>query len=285
MPDCLIPPKGATSVEISPDGQHLYVTGETSNSIAVFSRDAGTGELTFVESLTHNGLDSMSNTVENLLGPASVSISPEGKTVYVAASGSNAVTLFNRDITSGALTFLESLVNGVPDGAGTIVAGVTDVSSVVASTDGQHVYASGTGDDAIVRFNVPRLLNVSTDGAAAISITTNGADDTIALSTAGQPTNLTIDSGGSADSDTVLIQGTTGDDAVNVNGGTVTFGPTTLTVANVEGLNLFTDAGDDTVNVTASGTGPTFFLADGGPQNSTDVLNVDAQAQQANDSG
>lgn len=276
---------GASSVEISPDGQHVYVTGESSNSIAVFSRDAGTGELTFVESLAHNDLDSMSNTVENLLGPVSVSISPEGKTVYVAASGSNAVTLFNRDITSGSLTFLESLANGALDGAGTIVAGVTDVSSVVASTDGQHVYASGTGDDAIVRFNVPRLLNVSTDGAAAISITTNGADDTIALSTAAQPSSLTIDSGGSADNDTILIQGTTGDDAINVNGGTVTFGPTTLTVANVEGLNLFTDAGDDTVNVTASGTGPAFFLADGGPQNSTDILNVDAQTQQASDSG
>lgn len=276
---------GATSVEISPDGQHVYVAGETGNSIAVFDRDQGTGELTFVESLTHSGLDSMSNTVENLLSPASISISPEGSTVYVAASGSNAVTLFSRDITSGSLTVLESLSDGNPDGAGTTVAGIVDISSVFASTDGQHVYASGTGDDAIVRFNVPRLLDVSTDGQAAISIATSDADDSIGLSIDGQPASLSIDSGGSSDNDVIFIQGTSGSDTVAVNGNTLSFGPTTLTLSRTEGLNLFADAGDDIINVTASGTGPAFFFADGGTQSSTDILNIDAQSEQAIDSG
>ena len=276
---------GASSVEVSPDGRHVYATGETENSIAVFSRDSNTGQLTFVERLVNGGLDSMSNTVKNLLAPASVSVSPEGTTVYVAASGSNAVTLFARDFGTGALTFLETLESGQPDGAGTTVAGVTNVSSVFASRDGQHVYASGTGDDAIVRFNVPRLLDVSTDGSADVSITTSDADDSFMLRTFGQPDTLTIDSGGSIDNDTVAIQGTSSDDTIGVNGGTVTFGDTTLTLTNTEALSLFTDDGNDTVNVTASPTGPVFFSADGGSQTSTDVLNVDAQAEQAVDGG
>ncbi len=87
---------GASSVEISPDGRHVYVTGETDNSIAVFSRDSDTGELTFVDKLVDLGLDSMSNTVENLSAPVSVSISPNGTLAYVAASGSNAVTFRSR---------------------------------------------------------------------------------------------------------------------------------------------------------------------------------------------
>lgn len=276
---------GASSVEVSPDGRHVYVTGETDNSIAVFSRDSNTGQLTFVESLTDSNPDSMGNTVQNLLAPVSVSVSPEGTTVYVAASDSNAVTLFARDFGTGALTFLETLESGQPDGAGTTVAGVTNVSSVFASLDGQHVYASGTGDDAVVRFNVPRLLAVSTDGGADVSITTSDADDSFSLSTFGQPDTLTIDAGGSVDNDAVIIQGTPSDETIGVNGGTVTFGDTTLTLTNTEGLNLFTDDGDDTVNVTASATGPAFFSADGGSQTSADVLNVDAQAEQAVDSG
>lgn len=276
---------GASSVEVSPDGMHVYVTGETDNSIAVFSRDTGTGELTFVEKLVNGGLDAMSNTVQNLSAPVSVSISPEGTTVYVAASGSNAVTLFSRDIFSGALTFLETLVDGGTDGAGTTVAGVNNVSSVFASVDGQHVYASGTGDDAIVRFNVPRLLDVSTDGSANISVTTSDANDMISLSLDGQPAMVTIDSGGSVDNDSVMIQGTSLDDTVSVSGGTLIAGPSTFLLTNVEGLNLFLDDGNDTVNVTASASGPAFFNVDGSTQSSSDVLNVDAQTAQVIDSG
>ena len=276
---------GASSVEVSPDGMHVYVTGETDSSIAVFSRDSGTGELTFVESLTDSGLDSMSNSVENLLAPASVSISPEGTIVYVAASGSDAVNLFSRDFFSGALTVLETLASGDVDGAGTTVVGVNGVSSIFASVDGQHVYASGTGDDAIVRFNVPRLLDVSTDGDAALSITTSDANDTFSFNLVAQPANVTIDAGGSVDNDSVIIQGTALDDTVSVNGGTLVSGSSTFSLTNVEGLNLFLDDGDDTVNLTASASGPMFFNVDGSTQTSSDVLNVDAQTAQVIDSG
>ena len=276
--------RGASSVSVSPDGMHVYVTGETSNAVAVFSRDLMTGQLTFVESLTDSDPDQMSNIVKNLLSPNSISVSPNGKTVYVAASGSDAITVFDRDISSGVLTFQESLANGAEDGAGTTVAGLTSVSSVVASVDGLHVYASGTGDAAVVRFNVPRLLDISTNGEAAVAITTSDGDDQFSLGIVGQPSALTIDAGGSVDNDSVVVQGTGSDDTVDVNGGTLTFNGTTLTLTNAENLNLVTGAGEDTVNVTASATGPAFFAVDGGGQSrSGDVLNVDAQAAQVND--
>ena len=277
---------GASSVEVSPDGMHVYVTGETDNSIAVFLRDSNTGQLTFVEKLVDGGTDSMSNLVENLSAPVSVSVSPAGTTVYVAASDSNAVTLFSRDVFTGVLTFLESLADGDTDGGGTIVAGVNNVSSVYASVDGQHVYASGTGDDAIVRFNVPRLLDVSTDGTASISVTTSDANDMISLGLAGQPAMVTIDTGGDGDDDdSVVIQGTNADDTVTINGGTVTFGSSTISITSAENLDLFLDDGDDTVNLTASAAGPESFNVDGGTQSGSDALNVDAQTAQVVDTG
>ena len=277
---------GASSVEVSPDGQHVYVTGETDNSIVVFSRDSSTGQLTFVEKLVDGGIDSMSNTVENLSAPVSVSISPEGTKVYVAASGSNAVTVFARDFSTGALTFLESLADGDTDGAGNTVAGVNNVSSVFASVDGQHVYAAGTGDDAIVRFNVPRLLDVSTDGSATISVTTSDAEDVISLSLDGQPSMVTIDTGGDGDDDdSVMIQGTSADDTVTINGGTLTFESSTISITSAENLELFLDDGDDTVNLTASAAGPESLSVDGDTQSDRDVLNIDAQTAQVVDTG
>jgi len=272
---------GASSVQVSPDGQHVYVTGETSNSVAVFSRDSMTGQLTFVESLQDGGVDQMSHLVENLLAPVSVSVSPDGTTVYVAASGSDAITVFARDSSTGVLTFLESLANGLNDGAGTSVSGLASTSSVFASTDGRHVYASGTDDDTVVRFNVPRLLDVSADGAAAVSVTTSANDDVITLGMTGSPTPLSIDTGGASDNDLVFIQGTDGDDTVDVNGNTVIFNGRALNITNAENLNLSTAGGDDAVNVTASAAGPMFFSVDGGSQTgSGDELNIDAQAAQ-----
>jgi hypothetical protein len=40
---------GATSVRLSPTGDHLYVASSVEKAIAVFSRDGGTGALTWVE--------------------------------------------------------------------------------------------------------------------------------------------------------------------------------------------------------------------------------------------
>ncbi|MFT5325305.1 MAG: 6-phosphogluconolactonase (cycloisomerase 2 family), partial [Planctomycetaceae bacterium] len=265
---------GASSVVVSSDGRHVYVTGETSNAISVFSRDAVTGLLSFVESVTDAGMQ----------GPTSASMSPDGFKVYIAASVSNAIAVFNRNVADGRLTLSELLVNGAADGAGTTVTGLSNVSGVFASLDGQHVYGSGSGDNAVVRFNVPRSLNVLTDGAAAISVTTSVANDQIFLGIQGQPAVVSIDAGGSADVDTVDVLGTGADDTVNVNGGVLTFGSTTLTVTSTTALNVVTDAGNDLVTVTASMTGPQLFV-DGGAQTTGDVLNVDPQSAMATDNG
>src|SRR5438552_1167570 len=40
---------GAYGVTVSPDGKQVYVAGELDDALAVFSRDADTGVLTFVE--------------------------------------------------------------------------------------------------------------------------------------------------------------------------------------------------------------------------------------------
>lgn len=276
---------GASSVTISPDGQHVYVVGETSNSIAVFSRDVGTGVLTFVESLADGGMDQASNTVTNMLLPLSSTISPDGLVVYVAAEGSNAVTMFERDPGTGVLTVLGSLASGGTDGEGNTIAGLMNVASVTASPNGVNVYAAGTGDDAVVRFNTPRRLNVLSSGLADVSVTTSAADDMIAVGLPGLPDAVSIDGGGSADNDSVFTTSTTNDDTIGVTGGALTFGSSTVTLTNVENHNIFTDNGNDTLNVMASATGPMTTFDGGDPSVSGDVLNIDAQQARPDDNG
>jgi 6-phosphogluconolactonase (cycloisomerase 2 family) len=134
---------GTEALALSPDGAHLYAAGLLDNAVAVFSRDAGTGELTFVEA-EFDGAGG----VNGLAGANSVAVSPDGGHVYVAGRFDDAVAVFQRNAANGTLTFLDVEI----DGAGG-VDGLTDVTSVAVSPDGEHVYAASNGDQAVAIFD------------------------------------------------------------------------------------------------------------------------------------
>jgi cysteine-rich repeat protein len=133
---------GARSVALSPDGAHVYVAGGTDDAVAVFRRDATTSRLSFVE-VQRNGVGA----VRGLRGPRSVVLSPDGGRVYVASSVSDAIAVFQRDATTGTLTFVER----VQDGEG-VTDGLNAASGVIVSPDGNEVYAAGFADNAVAVF-------------------------------------------------------------------------------------------------------------------------------------
>jgi cysteine-rich repeat protein len=184
----------AQSVALSPDGKHVYVAGGNDKAVAVFERNAVNGILTFVEAKVQ-GVDG----VVGLNGAESVIVSPDGKNVYVGADVSNSVTVFSRNATTGALTFVESKRDGV-DG----VDGLRKTRSVAVSSDGKNVYSAGSLDDAVAVFGRDettgtltylQLLKDDTDGidglarARAVAVSHDGrhvyvaagTDDAIAI--------------------------------------------------------------------------------------------------------
>lgn len=133
---------GAQSVTISPDGHHIYVASQVDNAVAVFSRSKTTGALTYVE----NKKDGLGG-VDGLDGAYSVAVSPDGKYVYVAGYNDDAIVLFSRDPSTGALTF----VNFWKDEVG-IVSGLDGANAVTISSDGNHLYVASRIDDAVAYF-------------------------------------------------------------------------------------------------------------------------------------
>lgn|GEM_PF-1978860 len=133
----------ATALKVSPDGKNVYVTGSIENTLAVFNRDTTTGLLTYVERY-RNGVDG----VDGLLFALDLALSSDGKYVYAAGQSDHKISLFSRNEATGRLTFIEV----VTDNQGG-VEGLRLVSSLAIGPDGQHLYAAGDGDDALVAFS------------------------------------------------------------------------------------------------------------------------------------
>jgi 6-phosphogluconolactonase (cycloisomerase 2 family) len=130
-------------VAVSPDGMHLYATSASDDAVAVFSRNSASGTLTFVE-VQKDGV----GVVDGLDAAVSVTVSPDGKHLYAAGSSDNAVAVFSRNGTTGALTFVEVHKDGVG-----VVDGLFGADSVTVSPDGKHLYAAGVTDDAVAVFS------------------------------------------------------------------------------------------------------------------------------------
>ena len=140
----------AVMTRVSPDGENVYVTGATDDTIVTFTRNDTTGALTDPSCLRDDPGGGGCGSAEGLNRAGHFNISPDGKHVYVAAFEDDAVVTFSRDDTTGALTRVEE--DRDPSSGGT-AEGLDGPRNVVVSPDGRHLYATGGSDDAVVAFS------------------------------------------------------------------------------------------------------------------------------------
>ncbi len=139
---------GVSHAAVSPDGSHVYVTGRDDDGLAVYDRDAVTGELELVV-VIYDGEDPGDGPIDGLNGAEAVVVSPDGAHVYVAGYADGGVAAFARDAGTGLLDYLgvqlDDSVLGSADG-------LLGASALALSPDGAFLYAAGALEDEIAVF-------------------------------------------------------------------------------------------------------------------------------------
>jgi DNA-binding beta-propeller fold protein YncE len=195
---------GSRAIALSPNGKNVYVAASKSNAIAIFRRNArtgGLGQLGGVRGcIAAKGAGGCATAV-GLSGPNSVAVSPDGRNVYATSRGSNAITVFRRDRSSGALTQLPvgaGCISGLPVPACTRGRALVAPDVVVVSPDGKNVYVGSFFGNAVAVFGRDRssgALVQPGDSSGCIAESTSGCTPGVAL---GAPEGMAISPNGAS---------------------------------------------------------------------------------------
>ena len=242
------------------------------------SASAATGDLTLAQCIEDNdsGTEAACTPDVDGLGDAtSVAVTADGTSVYAVSPGDDAIVNFNRNTTSGALTFSECFDDdsGGSEAACTGVTGMNGAQGVAVSPDGTSVYVASNSDDAIVNFDRNTGTGALT-GATCFEDTGAGSTctDTVGLNNA---SSVAVAPNGSS----VYVVASSDDSIVNfdrANAGGATNG-------DLSGAVCFEDVGQDecatevagldgATGVAASPDGTSVYVAS---NNDDSVVNFD----------
>lgn len=135
--------KGTSGGEISPDNKFLYATNESKDAVGVFRINANTGALELVKEYVNN-----QEGVTGLDGATNLTISSDGKNVYVCSFWDASVVAFSISQDSGLLTFLEVYKNGVNG-----VTGLSWANPIIAAPDGKNIYVGAAYNGELTSFS------------------------------------------------------------------------------------------------------------------------------------
>ena len=185
---------GAISVAISPDGRNVYAVSANSDAVNVFDRDPLTGTLRQKDGtdgcVSETGTGGECEDGTALESPFDVAVSPDGTNVYVTASESDAVNVFDRDPLTGTLRQKDGTDGCVSEtGTGGECEDGTALESpfaVAVSQDGKSLYVASQGSDAIDVFDRNRTTGTlrqkaNTDGCISETGTGGECEDGTAL--------------------------------------------------------------------------------------------------------
>ena len=150
-------------VVVSPDGENVYVTSFGKSSVAEFSRNAATGELTqlsppndCITAGTIEGTGCGTGRAIGMVEPIGLTVSPDSKDVYVASrgtAGEGSIAAFARE-PGGALKQLAGTEGCISTFDAECAPGlaINGPEDLLVSPDGHNLYANSNKDNAVLEF-------------------------------------------------------------------------------------------------------------------------------------
>ena len=149
---------GAVDATFSQNSNDLYVNNTIDDAVYHYARNSTTGLLSYVTKFD-NGSD-----YPNLLNPRSIAINPD-QNVAVAASANGALVTFGRNTSTGALTYLASVVNGGVDVQGNTISDLNLPFKAVFNNAGNRLMTVNNESDSIGLFSLSANQEIYFNGA------------------------------------------------------------------------------------------------------------------------
>jgi DNA-binding beta-propeller fold protein YncE len=172
---------GADSMQVSPDNKNLYVASGVGSSIAIFKRNPKTGGISQLSGIAGCFTDRSRNLGRCNVGieidqPEGITVSPDGKTVYVGSFASSSITVFDRTAYTGTIVQRagpNGCIVNVPISGCTTGLALGNVNALAVSRDGRHLYSGSFASNAVNIFSraEPKAGHTSVSAPDRVSAT------------------------------------------------------------------------------------------------------------------
>jgi DNA-binding beta-propeller fold protein YncE len=181
---------GAIDVAVSPDSRNVYVASSIKSAVAVFDIDPATGGLTQKAGqdacVSESGSLGACEDGRALQQVRGIAVSPDGRNVYAASLGSDAVLIFDRNPDTGAIDQKAGLAGCISQsgtgGACTQSVGLDEAQDVTVTPDGRQVVVAGTVSNSLVTFERDPMTGALTPFECFTAGGTEGCTSAIAIS-------------------------------------------------------------------------------------------------------
>lgn len=178
---------GPNSVAVSPDGKFVYATSLVSDDVTVMRRNRSTGALTQLPGTSGcvSGAAAVPGcaTGRALDGPDVITVSADGRNVYVGSFLGNAVVTFTRNASTGVLAQPADTTGCVALAIAGCATGVAlgAPEGLAASADGASVYVAAAASNAVLTLQRDPSTGALTQTGCLANAATTGCTTAVAI--------------------------------------------------------------------------------------------------------